>query len=119
MSKRQDYLPLINKDHDFVSPNRRTYYQLLKGGLKTERVGSPPVKREEPKVMNGRTKAERKALAKQHGSTGSNLKKKHLNRKRKHEEYIMLLNEGHKFEIKEVMDMGYTLEQAKAITEKE
>lgn len=81
MRKTQEYLPLI-KDGEFVSPNRRTYYQLLANGLKTERVGAPPAKRDEPKVMNGRTKKERKAIAKEFGSTGTNIKKKHYNRQR-------------------------------------
>lgn len=82
MKPKQKYSPFINENSDFVSPNRRTYRQLLSKGLKTDRVGCKPVKREEPKVMNGRTKAERKELARKYGSTGTNLKKKHIARSR-------------------------------------
>jgi hypothetical protein len=82
MKRKQAYMPLINKEEGFVSPNRRTYLQLRSNGLKTERVGTRPYKRDEPKVMNGRTKAERKEIAKFCGSKGTNLKKKHLNRMR-------------------------------------
>lgn len=80
MKPKQKYNPLINENSDFISPNRRTYRQLLSKGLKSDRVGCQPVKREEPKVMNGRTKAERKELAKKYGSQSGELKKKHIAR---------------------------------------
>lgn len=82
MSKKQTFTPIINKEGDFLSPNRRTYREFMAKGLKTERLNKVPYKRDEPKVMNGRTKQERKDLAKKHGSTGTNLKKKHIHRER-------------------------------------
>lgn len=80
MKKKQTYNPLINEDSDFVSPNRRTYKQLLAGGLKTERVGATPV--------TNPTKAEfsvfKKDVARNYGSQTGKLKKKHIFREKQH-----------------------------------
>lgn len=54
-------------------------------------------------------------IAKKYGSKTGKLKKKHLNRVKEHQDFLMILNEGHKLSPEYLRSKGYSEEEIKAI----
>lgn len=89
MKPKQKYNPLINPEtSDFVSPNRRTYRQLKRSGLETERVGAAPASNPDKKIGGNKlTREMREAIARDNGSTTGKLKGKHIWRQKEKDHY--------------------------------
>jgi hypothetical protein len=112
-------VPTPKEQHTFVfkAYNRAQARRFEYLGVKYERIKRTPAVNETKREF----RTYRRELAMAHGSTTGRLKKKHIDREKapaRNQEFLMLLNEGHKFEIDEVIKMGYSKATAKVITEK-